>query len=765
MSAPPVAPSPPRPDVTAGPGAQAPGRRHAPVAAGRGRGEARRSAGTAVLLVGLAALGGFGFSAAFAVGDLVRPVLVGAVGGAGGSLLVTGVLRRRMVLAWAGTLALLAPLALVATAGAPADVIDGVRDGARLILTSAVPMGPSPQALAVPFAVTAAAAFAAMEAAQRAHNAAVPLAAPFVALVVGLAFNLEGSAPVGWAPAGWVVVAALVVAAGRRGVARDEHDAGDGGPGVAVRRVLGLVPVVGLVAGLAPAAGERLPGAAGREAFSLRDLVDQPARPEAAANPLVLVTAWQGGADDPLFTADASGPVERWRLAVLDTYDGVEWTSTAAYVPVGDRLPDPPDAATVAGGAEVRQTVRPGDLDGPWLPVADRVVAAGDEAGDKELLFDTAGGVLVARDGLPPEVYTAASVTPSPDAADLPQARAATDDQADATTELPADLPDDLQAAAHEVAAGAQSDYMRAVAIERWLARSTDPVPFRLAVEALPSGHSVGHLRCFLLAPDRCGRQGSTEQFVASFAVLARAAGLPTRVVVGFEGAGSPGEDEVTAHEATAWPEVRFAGVGWVPFDPVPDPDVTAVPPPPDVAGGGGVPDDPTDTTAGRSGDGADDTVSEPRPDEPAQAGGSPLAPLAAVAAPVVAVLALPAAVRGRRRRRRRRAATPADRVAGAWAEAIDGLAASGAPAEPSAAVEDLVGAGRRTLPEAAAPLSPLGTLVNRARFARGAVSDEDARAAWELSDAFAALRRRGRRPAQRLREYVHLRAPGRGRG
>jgi hypothetical protein len=778
-----------------------------------------------LLAAALAVAGGAGFASAFAAGDLVRPVAVGAAAGAGGSVLVSGLLRRRLVLSALATLALVVPAGLVATGGGPADLVDGLRDGARVVLTSAVPMAPTPAALTVPFVVTAMAAFAGAEAALRARNPVAPAIPSLVALAAGLAFGQEGTRPSASVVTAWVVTTSALVAlrrpdvgagraaageagaGGRQAFGGGVHGRAGSGPGGAAgpddggrsghggrgrpagrgglggaavagqlaRRGIGLVVVVGVVAVVAPRVGDRLPGAGARERFSLRDLVEQPATPEGAANPLVLMTAWQDGPDEPLFTAESSGPVDRWRLAVLDSYDGAEWYSGADFVPVGRRLPDPPDGGGTGdgdggsggdtgggGGDEGREldlTVRDLAVEGPWLPVADRPV----EVGADDLLFDIGGGTLLARDGRAPTRYDAASVATAPAAPDLRSASAAGDDQARGMRRLPGNVPEELRLVAEEATAGATSDYMRAAAIERFLARSSDATPFQLATEALPSGHSVGHLRCFLLSPERCGRRGSTEQFVAAFAVLARASGLPTRVVVGFTGGPGGAADQVMSHEATAWPEVRFAGVGWVPFDPVPDPDVTTTPMPADVAGGGGTPDNPTATTLGGRADDADlpgEGAVEPREAD----GGTPVAAYAGVAALVVAVLGLPAAVRWLRRRRRKGAPAPGDRVAGAWAEAADGLVLSGVAVTAEGAVTDTVVAARARLRGVAEPLAPLGDLVNRSRFGPGAVSDTDAHAAWHLSDAFTRARRRSRTPGQRAREYVSLRAPARGR-
>ena len=65
-------------------------------------------------------------------------------------------------------------------------------------------------------------------------------------------------------------------------------------------------------------------------------------------------------------------------------------------------------------------------------------------------------------------------------------------------------------------------------------------------------------------------RIGSCEQFAGAFAVLARASGLPTRVVVGFTpGIPDNGVYVVRGSDAHAWPQVLIAG-RWVSFEPTP---------------------------------------------------------------------------------------------------------------------------------------------------------------------------------------------------
>lgn len=66
-------------------------------------------------------------------------------------------------------------------------------------------------------------------------------------------------------------------------------------------------------------------------------------------------------------------------------------------------------------------------------------------------------------------------------------------------------------------------------------------------------------------------REGFCEHYASSFAFLMRAAGIPARVVVGYQGAEyNPYEDYMMVYQynAHAWNEVWLEGEGWVRFDP-----------------------------------------------------------------------------------------------------------------------------------------------------------------------------------------------------
>ncbi|WP_338751598.1 DUF3488 and transglutaminase-like domain-containing protein [Janibacter alittae] len=73
---------------------------------------------------------------------------------------------------------------------------------------------------------------------------------------------------------------------------------------------------------------------------------------------------------------------------------------------------------------------------------------------------------------------------------------------------------------------------------------------------------------------------GYCQQFASTMTLLARAHGIPARVVVGFLSGTASGTDErvIRASDAHAWPELYFPGVGWTRFEPTPGARAASVP-------------------------------------------------------------------------------------------------------------------------------------------------------------------------------------------
>lgn len=115
---------------------------------------------------------------------------------------------------------------------------------------------------------------------------------------------------------------------------------------------------------------------------------------------------------------------------------------------------------------------------------------------------------------------------------------------------------------ARRVVAGARTPYAVVLALESWL-RQTGGFSYD---ESPPRGQGAP-----LVAFVTQTKAGYCQHFAGAMAAMLRLLGIPARVAVGFtSGTQDDGTWVVTDHDAHAWVEVWFAGIGWVPFDPTP---------------------------------------------------------------------------------------------------------------------------------------------------------------------------------------------------
>ena len=129
--------------------------------------------------------------------------------------------------------------------------------------------------------------------------------------------------------------------------------------------------------------------------------------------------------------------------------------------------------------------------------------------------------------------------------------------------ELPPEITQRTRDLAREITASATNRYDAAVAIQTWLDANLS-----YTLELADPGEQ-DPVDFFLF--DR--KKGHCEYFASAFAVLARAAGIPTRQVNGFLGGEwneYQGYVAVRAGDAHSWDEVYFPGVGWATFDATP---------------------------------------------------------------------------------------------------------------------------------------------------------------------------------------------------
>lgn len=661
----------------------------------------------AVLAVSAAVAAGLGLSRVLAAAPLWSGLGIGAIG----AVLVTVSLGLRVT--WAARVAAVLAVAWAVPAVAAADVA-GPAAVPRQLSTLLALTWPA-EGLAGLTTVPACLAFVtgALSGwrAVRGHVGGAAAAA-----AGGFVFGAAVAGPVGvpwWSPGAAMVVVggALAVGASRRFDDLPPLAAVAGGPAVttptAARRrwslaATALVPaiVLGAAAVASPTVGE----------LDMRRWVHASTVTVADDNPLAIVAR---AIDDPPDEARAvdvevlvDGPTPgRLRLAVLDAYGAGGWRQAAAFGPTGRRLPGAPVAPTDLGD---RTTVRVHQLSGSTglraAPTAGTPLRVDDPG---PLRYAPDGGVLLAADGadvtfvsLPAE--EAPAVVAQPNVANLDPALSA----------CPA------SPLIEGIAAGIVGDTLDPVSrlrsIESYLKfrRVYDP--------GAPGGQTIGSIERFL-AQDFA--RGNVESFVTSFALLARCAGVPVRVVVGYP---APGADAATRYAGTdliAWVETPLTASGWVPFDPVPTPEEQArqaraaqQPPPAPAA--------PPDIV------------------EPARRAVTPRAPgggrapwgwivaawLAAVAVLAVWTFGLPAYVEARRRQVRE----PARTTLAAWATVTDRLVDRRVPLGAHMTPTECTGAAQPLPPEAGAALRALAALSDQARYDAASLTPAEAAAAWQ---------------------------------
>jgi transglutaminase-like putative cysteine protease len=126
---------------------------------------------------------------------------------------------------------------------------------------------------------------------------------------------------------------------------------------------------------------------------------------------------------------------------------------------------------------------------------------------------------------------------------------------------LPESVPERVLSLARELTASRSNPYDRAVAIQTYLRQ----FPYNLDVPAPPSGRDVADYFLFDL------KEGYCDYYASTMVVLARASGLPARLVIGYANGKYDRERAeyiVTENYAHSWVEIYFANVGWVEFEP-----------------------------------------------------------------------------------------------------------------------------------------------------------------------------------------------------
>ena len=419
--------------------------------------------------------------------------------------------------------------------------------------------------------------------------------------------------------------------------------------------------------------------------------------------------------------------LERIRVAVLTNFDGQVFSvENDNGVPLAFRLL-PSALTSEAGSSKASETkITLQSRSSAWLPLVDNVSKVEFDGVEGQTFGDhfyfnrptNSGALLGANVPAGPVAYTVESVgsTEALDPASLtPSANTVCADAANAESPIPQSVCDwiDLQDVDLSNAVGFEK-LIQTLRARGYLSHALDePKDADSWTKDLEgynfvsskAGHAKGRIdKMFedLIALQEASKPGvgnsklvatagDDEQFATAAALLARAAGYESRVVIGFRTSSAmqvPGvtacaEDTCYGNNLTAWVEISSAGSAWLPIDVTPqfkDPIKTT----PIVVG----------LNQNESKPGQDNaTVQPPSQVEPTDDqvckencepgfdwAGFILGILAYVAVGTFAVAVVfgpPAAVilgKRRRRRNRQHAATLAERITGAWDEYVDNL-------------------------------------------------------------------------------------------
>jgi transglutaminase-like putative cysteine protease len=236
----------------------------------------------------------------------------------------------------------------------------------------------------------------------------------------------------------------------------------------------------------------------------------------------------------------------QWRVLVHEAFDGKRWTA---------REEDPSEELLAWRSAREGT----GPLNQVWLSESsplERLPWSGSGSPSSRQLRVTARGELVHRG--PRGQRRAYAITEAPPPLIWQRERPGPELLA-----LPAGANPRLEALGASWASGPPLERLRRV--ERWMRAQ----PFRYTRQpgVLPE---VAPLDAFLFER----RQGFCGHFASSVSALLRAAGLPARVVSGYQGGtwvqplGGTGYLDLRQSNAHAWSEVWIEGLGWVSVDP-----------------------------------------------------------------------------------------------------------------------------------------------------------------------------------------------------
>jgi transglutaminase-like putative cysteine protease len=265
-----------------------------------------------------------------------------------------------------------------------------------------------------------------------------------------------------------------------------------------------------------------------------------------------------GNREDVALTVHAaqlpSGMTPYWRGRVFTHYTGRGWTTGPLRLVAAEPL-----VATASITDLIRQEITDLHPDRKVRYGVPDIVAIDQPA----LQEQSENGSSLGWTGVEAtQVYTVFSYPPQPQSANVADPLA-TDQAMDTYLAVPDTLPTRVVTLTEQLTDGAPSQTERARAIERYL-------------RALPYSYEVAPLAADGDAVDQflfTMRTGYCTYYASAMAMMARIAGIPSRVAVGYASGSYDANGDVFVvreGDAHAWPELYIDGQGWTRWEPTP---------------------------------------------------------------------------------------------------------------------------------------------------------------------------------------------------
>jgi transglutaminase-like putative cysteine protease len=589
---------------------------------------------------------------------------------------------------------------------------------------------------------------------------------PLALMIVGILFGTDSDAA-RIVPGGLLAVVLISWVAHTQRVRRQSSDIGTGSRlnplvGVALVVVCALVAVV---------AAPDVPLASSHVRYVLRDHIAPPFNLDQYQSPLSGFRKYVVPSqlrNQPVLTLSGVPDDTYVEFASMDAYDGVVYnvaqgstasTASGNFATVGQPVSAEPcpqnDACHMA-----KISVHVLAYQGVWMPTAGYVRSV-DFVGPGAGLLTNAFRYNVATNGAVTSVGLTRGDSYSIET-DLPtEPAASTLNRAgllQTAQPAPDSVPSVVRTYANKLTAGATTPYAKAQRLAQGLS-TTGAYSDGYGNEApsLP-GHGASRIAQFLTLSQPVG---DAEQYAVAMALMARSLGLPARVELGVD-VKHGGDVTVLGKDVTAWVDIGFDGVGWVPFNPTPptSAQLHVKNPPPNQSNTNQAqyqpPAQPLTNQSSELNNATGKGHTSPN------AGSSVLSTVIAIGKILLLLLIIAAIVIGpallilwmkaRRRARRRNAPTPSAQIAGGWAEMLDRMSDAGTPVS-----------GVLTRREQAVVLggaSPkMADVANAATFGSATPEASDVESFWVEIDRVVDERMAGLTRLQRLRVELNVRS------